>query len=166
MLGKNSKEYREVVKNAKKNGERLRKKTKKRFQKKVKFLVGKYGVKNSMKNMEMSNEEYQKYGGARIFSEECELVAEDAKGPVLVCKEGEGISLSEDEVRFLSLGPKFNILKKLRLEDFEPALEEAIMKYKWERIKNDNDVKQKEECDIVFEVLMNELKTLMRRRGK
>ena len=38
MLGKNSKEYREVVKRTKRNGERLRKKTKKRSQKKVKFL--------------------------------------------------------------------------------------------------------------------------------
>ena len=121
-------------------------------------MIGKYGVKNGMKNLEMSTEEYQKYGGAQIFSEECELVAEDAKGPVLVCQEGEEILLSDDEVRFLSLGPKFNILKKLRLEDFEPALEEAIMKYKWDSM-SDKDDSRKEMSEIALDTLLKNICT-------
>ena len=155
-LGKNSKQYREMVKNVKKHGDRLRRKTKKRYKKKVKFLVGKYGMKTSMRDAGMTGEEYQKYGGAKIFSEKCELVAEDVKGPVLVCQEGEEILLSEDEVKFLSLGPKFNILKKLRMDDFEPAIEEAIMKFKWDSM---GDESSKELSDIAMDVLLKNICT-------
>ena len=50
-----------------------------------------------MKN-EMTNEEWNKYGNAKIFLDKCELVTEEVKGPVIVCQEDEEIMLSDDEI--------------------------------------------------------------------
>ena len=85
-------------------------------------------------------------------------MAEIMKGPVLVCQEGEVIELSEDERRILSLGPKFNIMKKLKIEDFEPALEEAIMKYKWDCMGDKLEM-NKELSEVAIEAALRELCT-------
>ena len=159
MLGKNSKQYREIVKDVRKNGDRLRRKTRKRYKKKASFLIKKYGEKYGMRDLGMTNDEYVKYGGANVFKEKCDLVVEAAKGPVIVCQQGEEIELSEDEVKVLSLGPKFNILKKLKIGDFEPALEEAIMKYKWDSMNDDKPEPRKELSDVAIEVLLKNLCT-------
>ena len=155
----NSKQYREIVKDVRKNGDRLRRKTRKRYKKKASFLIKKYGEKYGMRDLGMTNDEYVKYGGANVFKEKCDLVAEAAKGPVIVCQQGEEIELSEDEVKVLSLGPKFNILKKLKIGDFEPALEESIMKYKWDSMNDDKPEPRKELSDVAIEVLLKNLCT-------
>ena len=130
MLWKNSKEYREIVKNVKKNGDKLRRNLRKKYIKKTKFLTEKYGMRKLTGMDGMTDEEKLKYGNARIFWDKCELIAEEVKGPVLVCREREQIQLNEDERLLLSLGPKFSIVKKLSLEEaqkFRRILNEVQM---------------------------------------
>ena len=68
----------------------------------------------SNKYEEMTNEEYNKYGMAEIFSMECSIKAEKLREPVIMCGEGEILEISEDEKRVLALGPKFCVRKNLK----------------------------------------------------
>ena len=52
----------------------------------------------------------KKYGGARVFSKNCNMKAEKNSKPVIVCREGEVLIVSKDEEEFLELGPKFCVL--------------------------------------------------------
>ena len=107
---------------------------------------------------DMTSQERLKYGGTRVFSTECDLKAQDKKGPVIVCMEGENIELSEDEVKLLSLGPKFSVLKNLEDEKFEASLEESLMKYKWDCMSEKYETKP-ELSDIALNTLLKELCT-------
>ena len=49
----------------------------------------------------------------------------------------ETISLNNDEIEALKLGPKFCLFKNLTEEGFEADLEEAIMKIKWDLMGED-----------------------------
>ena len=84
------------------------------------------------------------YGGARIFSEECKMVAESVEGPVIVCKEGEEFDVSEDERQAMALGPKFCVVGDLSEEEFETAVEECIAKLRWDMM-SEEDRKRKED---------------------
>ena len=87
LLGKNSKKYREIVKNVKENNDRLRKKTKMKFVKKAMFLTAKYGDKNLECREDLTRQEKTKYGRAKIFSEDWDPKPEVIKGPVIVCRD-------------------------------------------------------------------------------
>ena len=67
-----------------------------KYSRKVEFLTSKYGVKPDDK-FGMTDEEWCKYGQARIFLEKCDLKPEILESVAIVCMKGEEISLSEDE---------------------------------------------------------------------
>ena len=157
LLGKNSKVYREIVKNVKLNCDRVRRIVKKKYVKKARFLAAKYGKKRMSGMDDMTSQERMKYGNARIFLNECDLKPEEIKGPVIVCMEGEQIELSDDERSLLSLGPKFSMMKSLRDEDFDASLEEALMKFKWDCMSDKNE--KVEMSDIALDVLLREICT-------
>ena len=56
--------------------------------------------------------------------------------------EDEDISLSDEDVRILTLGPQFCVLNNLSEETFEPEVEECIIKYRWE-LKKCEDIEAK-----------------------
>ena len=111
LLGKNSKTCRGLVKEVKKNCEETRKSMKKTYKKKVAFLVDKYGVK---KKCDISNlVQKRKYGGADLFSDECNMKKELEERPQVICGVGEEMKISDDEASCLSLGQKFCIINNL-----------------------------------------------------
>ena len=157
LLGKNSKVYREIVKNVKMNCDRVRRIVKKKYVKKAKFLAAKYGKKVMSGMEDMTSQERMKYGNARIFLKECDLKPEEMKGPVIVCMEGEQIELNADEKKLLSLGPKFSMMKNLKDEEFDASLEEALMRFKWDCLSDKNE--KVEMSEIALDVLLREICT-------
>ena len=139
----------------KNNCERTRRKPKKKYIKKLKFLTMKYGDEETRSMDELSGVERMKYGGTKIFQPECVLKDEDIKGPVIVCGAGEKIELSDDEYKFLSLGPKFSVLKSLTEEVFDASMEESLMKYKWDCIGDKGDDKKRELSDLALDVMVS-----------
>ena len=81
---------------------------------------------------ELRPDDRKTYSGCNIFQNECKIKPEGGCEPVIVWREGETFTLSEEEKDFLSLSPKYCILKNLSDERFEIEVEQAIVKYKWE----------------------------------
>ena len=79
---------------------------------------------------------------AEIFKEPCNMRGNDDQDPVIVMRDGEELILNEDEMRVLSLGPKFCVYNNLCEETFERELEETIIKYRWELMGK--EIKDKE----------------------
>ena len=69
---------------------------------------------------------------------------------LIVCKKDEDLTLSEDEMSVLRLGPKFCEYKNLCDEAFEVEIEQTLMKYKWETRdeENENKIDDRKECSI------------------
>ena len=63
-------------------------------------------------------------------------MAEEFSGPVIVCDEGEELSLSKDEWKVLARGPKFCVVRGCGEEDMRVDLETAILKHKWDCMAN------------------------------
>ena len=81
------------------------------------------------------------------------------KGPVLVCREGETLELSEDEQKVLMLGPKFCVLRDLDEANFEGDIEECIIKFKWDKMGDEGNKKKHkndEDLDDLLEILLDE----------
>ena len=79
-----------------------------------------------------SKEEKSLYGGAKIFQKELEFQTKELKGPCMVFEKGDNLTLPKEEISLLSLGPKFCLYNKLVEENFEGAVEECMMKIKWD----------------------------------
>ena len=93
-------------------------------------------------------------GEPKIFVSDV-FEAEEIKKPVLVEGEGESISLSEEECEALMLEPKFCLYNNLEEEEFETAVEECIMKVKWDLMGEEKKTKPGEE-DIALGILLGE----------
>ena len=140
-LNPKSRKCRAIMKSVKDNGMKLRERLKKKKKKKLEFLKGKYGEEQDPLD-ELTKKDQKKYGMARIFGDDNNIKCEDMQEPVVVCMEGEVIELSEDEKDVLSLGPKFCVLNNLNEEEIEGEVEECIIKFRWEQMKDENDEKE------------------------
>ena len=129
-VGTNSRTIRRIVKDIGLNMDRLRVQIRKENEKTINFLVNKYGKRKS--GLEDWPDEVKKYESAKIFMEKCAIAAEAMKGPVIVAGDDELINLDDDETEFLSLGPKYCIFKNICEEEYENNVEQAILKYKWD----------------------------------
>ena len=158
--GVKSRKYRKVIKEVKKTNADLRIRLKRKYVRKVQFLVKKYGVADDVSLLSMTEDERNKYGMAEVFNMKCNLEGQTIKGPVLVCTKGEEIEISDDERALLSLGPKFCVYKKLDVKNFEAEIEEAILKFKWDIMGEDiaKGGKKKELADMALDNLLGELK--------
>ena len=67
LLGERSRSYKMILKDVKKNGEKLRKELKEKNERKSMWLMKKYGVKN-IEYDELTDDEMRKYGAAEIFN--------------------------------------------------------------------------------------------------
>ena len=79
--------------------------------------------------------------------------------PIIVCREGEEINMTNDELEILASGPKFCILNNLSDEKFEGELEQMIVKYRWELMGQDlEDQKRKnmQDSDKAIEAILDE----------
>ena len=81
--------------------------------------------------------EIQEYGECRVFKSDEVIVAEESSGPVIVCDEGEELSLSKNEWSVLARGPKFCVVRGCGEEDMRVELETAILKHKWDCMANE-----------------------------
>ena len=138
-MGPNSTACRKVVKKSKEEGTRLRLNCKKKNTSKLRFLINKYGMRDTGTSM-LCEEDWQTYRGARVFKDE-DIKPEKMRDPVIVCREGENIVLSDEEMSILRLGPKFCEYVQLDDEEFEGEVEQAILKYKWETMEKGNNEK-------------------------
>ena len=88
---------------------------------------------------------------------------EKLKDPVIVCRHGEVIELSENEKSVLRLGPKFCDYVNLSEEDFEVEIEQTILKYKWETIDEEGTTGKNcnngDPSEAAREILFTELYT-------
>ena len=145
------------MKDAKKNGENLRKELGKKNVKKCEWLVKKYGVKN-MEYEELTNDEVRKYVKAEIFKVVTEMRGEELRAPEIVRGDNEVINLTNEEIIVLVLGPKFCVRKeKLSEEEFEVELEECIVKIKWDkRGEYEESKKGKTPADIAIMSILDD----------
>ena len=74
---------------------------------------------------------------------------------MIVASMDEEISLNNEEIEVLKLGPKFCLLKNLTEEGFEADLEEAIMKIKWDLMGEDDQEAPGLE-DVALRVLLGD----------
>ena len=72
ILGPRSRKYRWVMRSIRENNGKLRQRMRKKNEKKFSFLVRKYEVRTNVLT-ELSNEDRQKYGKARIFEEDADM---------------------------------------------------------------------------------------------
>ena len=75
---------------------------------------------------------------SRVFQSDSDVVAEEFSGPVIVCDEGEELSLSKDEWKVFARGPKFCVVRGCGEEDLRVELETAILKHKWDCMANED----------------------------
>ena len=143
------KTLKKIVEEVKQTNNQLRMKLRTKFRKKVEHLVKKFGVKRFEG---VDREVFKKMGEPKIFVSE-EYEAEEIKKPVLVEGEGETIVLSADECEALMLGPKFCLYNNLGEEEFDAAVEESIMKVKWDLMGEEKKPKPGEE-EIAFKILL------------
>ena len=129
-LGGETRKFQRIVKEVRKNCSNIKDKLKKKNARKVRFLMKKYEVKTNILE-EMTPEEISEYGEAEIFNPLCKMRGQELREPEVVNEVGlEEIKLSNEEKKFLALGPKFCMRKKLNEEAFEVAIEECITKMK------------------------------------
>ena len=150
-LGGRSSVLRKIVDEVRTSNNKLRMKLRMKFKKKVEHLVRKFGAKRFEG---VDKEVFKLMGEPKIFVSDV-FEAEDIKKPVLVEGEGESISLSDDECAALMLGPKFCLYNNLEEEEFETAVEECIMKVKWDLMGEEKKTKPGEE-DIALGILLGE----------
>ena len=67
------------------------------------------------------------------------MTAEKARGPEIVLMEGEELLLSENELEFLALGPKYCLLNTCSYEVMCCQVETAICKHKWDCMSREDD---------------------------
>ena len=145
-----------VMKDAKKNGDILRRELKEKNDKKIKWLSEKYEVKY-VEYDELTEDERGKYGRAEVFNMRTKLNGDELRAPEVVCGENEVIELSEEESMVLALGPKFCVRKnKLCEEEFEVELEECIAKIKWDKMSEDIEEKKNEDADRAIMAILDE----------
>ena len=95
-------EWKKLWDDVKKNTDRLRKKLKQKYVKKVDHLTKKYGM---MRKNQDYDEKLMKYmGDPGVFK--YDVGPDDVKDPIIVENVGENIVLSMDEIEVLKLGPK------------------------------------------------------------
>ena len=105
--------------------------------KKLKWLIEKYGSKNTkMPDLPNNIKDFKK---CNIFNPEYNMVKEEIDGVEIVLREGEVISLSACEKKVLARGPGYCVLKSVKEEGFCCSLEEAIVKHKWETMDDDQE---------------------------
>ena len=89
--------------------------------------------------------------------ERCAFAAEAMKGPVIVAGDDELINLDDDESEFLSLRPEYCIFKNLSEEEYENNVEQAILKYKWDSMGDEEKEKKPvDPADIAMEAVLDE----------
>ena len=150
-LGGRSPDCRRIVEEVKSVCNQLRMTLRTKNRKKVEHLVRKFGVK---KFEGVDREVFKKMGEPKIFVDNS-IEAEDIKKPVIVEGEGETVTLSEEECEALMLGPKFCLYNNLEEEEFETALEECIMKVKWDLMGEERQPKGGLE-EIAFKIALGE----------
>ena len=110
---------------------KLRHKVRKKFDKKLRFLEGKYMEKYNPVD-KLNEEDRLRYEGVRIFNDEYSMTKDEENEPMVVCEANETIELSNEEKEVLMLGPKYCVLNRLNEETFQREVEECIVKYRWE----------------------------------
>ena len=141
LLVERSRSYKMILKDVKNNGEKLRKE----LREKNESMWLKYDVKN-IEYDELTDDEMRKYGAAEIFNMVTEMRGDKLRAPEVVKGEDEEVEITDEESMVLALGPKFCVRKdKLSEEEFEVELEECIAKIKWDKMGEDE--KLKDEAD-------------------
>ena len=103
----------------------------------VKWLVKKYGIPTTV--MSELPDNLSEFKECKTFDLNTNMVKEEMDGVEIVLMEGETINLSDCERKLLMRGPGYCILKSVKEEGFCCALEECIVKHKWECLNEEED---------------------------
>ena len=102
-------QYQNVISRVSLHHDNIRTKLRQDYKDRVKWLKSIYGSnKKSIKDS--LPEEFTMFKECNIFNDEHVMTAEKARGPEIVLMEGEELLLSENELEFLALGPKYCLL--------------------------------------------------------
>ena len=134
-MGANSTACRRIVRLSKTEGEKVRRCCEVKNMRKLNHLRNKYGMRDSGL-YELSEDDQKQYGSAKVYTGE-DMRPQELSEPVLVCRQGEEVYLSKNELSVLKLGPKFCEYNNLDEVEFEIEVEQMILKYKWETIGDD-----------------------------
>ena len=127
-MGSKSPELKKILSEIKELSAKQRDRLKKKHKNKVIHLVKKFGQnsKDLVNWNEVDKEIRDLVGNPKIFGGE-EIKSDEIKDPVIITGLDENITLSNEEIELLKLGPKFCVLKDLNDEEFETDIEECIM---------------------------------------
>ena len=95
-VGAKSRTYRRIIKDIRMHCENLRNRLKSENEKTISFLVRKYGKTNDA-FVQKCPDEIKRYASAKVFMDNCDLVAEALKGPVIVVGDDEALIIDEYE---------------------------------------------------------------------
>ena len=156
ILGQDSIVWRTLLASIKRGGYVIRGHARKKFRKKKRFLVTKYGQKSGMMMNELSKEDQSKYGGSWIFDEKWKWDPIEAMEPCVIRGEDKSMMINEDERNLLKLGPKFCVLSNLCDEEFEVELEQSLMKVRWDMMSEEDKNKRKTLSDVAIDNILDE----------
>ena len=136
LLGAKSRRCRNIVKEIKRKSDIFRQECKNKNKEKLEHLLEVYGNKREKERAVELPAHLKRYGAVKVFTEGCNLVCEELKGPVIVEREGHPLSLSKGERAVLTLGPKFCVYEDCNEERFVTNIEISFLKYKWDRMSD------------------------------
>jgi hypothetical protein len=135
--GSKTRKTKSTIKNIKQEVDRFRQECKIKNNEKVKHLKETYSDRIEKEQAVDLPKHLKRYSSVKVFVEGCELLTEELKGPVIVEREGFPINLSEGERALLTLGPKFCVYEKCSEEKFVTNVEICFLKYKWDKMSDD-----------------------------
>ena len=147
IMGPNSTACRRIVRNSKCEGDKVRRSSYLKNVKKFNYLKNKYGMRGGGLS-DLCEDDQKKYEGAKVYSGE-EMRPQRMSDPVIVCRQGEDISLNEDELSVLRLGPKFCEFTNLDDVAFEIEVEQMVLKYKWETMDEEKNGKVEDGNEVI-----------------
>ena len=136
LLGPKSRRCRNMIKEIKSKSDDHRKECKKKNKEKIDHLLEVYSHRREAEESVQLPAYLQRYGEVKVFTEGCNLVCEELKGPVIVEREGHPLTISRGETAVLTLGPKFCVYEDCNEERFVTNVEISFLKYKWDKMSD------------------------------
>ena len=132
IYGKNTNQYRQVISKFRQEAKEAKNKITEKYKNKIAHLRRKNNARNPEEEEQEAPEDIQEYYKAKIFNKKW---YDDKKIDSYEVKIVGNIELSQEEKAVLTMHPKFCIVDKLVLSDFEHEQEAALAKLRMEIVQ-------------------------------
>ena len=142
-------QFKTSLSKVKKHCQSVKSKLREDHRKRVKWLASKY--RRPPLNQVLPEELQETYSDCTIFKENCDLGPEGAQGVEIVVMAGEEIILLPSELKLLSRGPKYCLMKNCSEEKMCCQLETSPVKHKWDCLSHEQPEGEIPEPELTVE---------------